>query len=241
MLIIPAIDIIGGRCVRLLQGDFDEATRYGDPYEQLTEFERAGAAWAHIVDLDGAKSGARRQTPLIARLASSSRLRLQCGGGVRSRDDLLALFDAGAVRIVIGSIAAKAPADVIRWIEEFGPEKICCAFDVRAGGDGAYCVAVHGWTRSGGILLDDALAAFPPGWLKHALVTDISCDGALAGPNIDLLTSVVAMRPDLCLQASGGVSSIADLDALRDAGAGAAIIGRALYERKLTLEEALGR
>lgn len=241
MLIIPALDLMDGRCVRLLHGDFDRATRYGDPIGQLGEFERAGAEWAHVVDLDGARSGARRQSALIARLAVSSRLSLQCGGGVRTREDLLALFAGGVQRAVVGSAAVKAPAEVNRWIEEFGAEKICCAFDARADDEGVWRVATDGWAKNAMLSLDDAISAYPEGGLQHVLITDISRDGALAGPNIGLLKSVIAKRPDLCVQASGGVSSIADLDALRAAGAGAAIVGRALYERKFTLEEALGR
>lgn len=241
MLIIPAIDLMDGRCVRLLHGDFGRATRYGDPLEQLAEFEGAGAEWAHIVDLDGARSGARRQSGLIARLAASSRVQLQCGGGVRTRDDLTALFDAGVARAVIGSAAVKAPEEVNRWIEEFGAAKTCCAFDARADSEGVWRVATDGWANDAGFSLDGALTAYPEGGLEHVLVTDISRDGALTGPNVALLKSVIEKRPDLRVQASGGVSSLADLDALAAAGAGAVIIGRALYERKFTLEAALGR
>lgn len=241
MLIIPAIDLMDGRCVRLLHGDFDRATRYGDPIGQLAEFERAGAGWAHIVDLDGAKSGARRQPELIARLAASSRMQIQCGGGVRTRGDLTALFDAGVARVVVGSAAVTASAEVNRWIEEFGAEKICCAFDVRADAGGVWRVATDGWAKDAGLSLDSALTAYPEGGLKHVLVTDISRDGALTGPNVALLKSVIEKRPDLRVQASGGVSSLDDLNALAAAGADAVIIGRALYERKFTLEAALGR
>ncbi len=240
MLIIPAIDLIDGRCVRLLRGEFDQATCYGDPMDQLAEFERAGASWVHIVDLDGAKSGARRQSSLIGKLAASSRIRLQCGGGVRTRDDISAMFDMGVERAVIGSAAVRSPADVNLWIAEFGREKICCAFDVRVGEDGEYRISLDGWTKDGGVALDDALAAYAAGGLKHVLVTDISRDGALTGPNFDLLQSILSSRPDFEVQASGGVSSLADLAALRAAGASAAIVGRALYEKKFSLEDALG-
>lgn len=240
MLIIPAIDLMDGKCVRLLRGDFDQATRYGDPFEQLAAFERAGATWTHIVDLDGAKSGARRQARLIEKLAASSRVNLQCGGGVRTRDDLAALLDAGVARAVIGSAAVRAPGEVNRWIEEFGPDRICCAFDVRADAAGSFRVSLDGWTKDGGFALGDALVAYPAGGLVHVLVTDITRDGALTGPNFDLLNSVRADRPDLKLQASGGVAAISDLIALRRAGVSGVIIGRALYEKRFTLEDALG-
>ena len=240
MLIIPAIDLLAGRCVRLLHGDFDRMTEYGDPFEQLAEFERTGAEWAHVVDLDGARSGARRQSEMVRRLVSLTDVRLQCGGGVRSRDDVLALLDAGVDRAVIGSAAVKAPTEVSQWIEEFGSEKICCAFDVRADESGDYRAAVYGWAEDGGISVEELFALYPAGGMKHVLVTDISRDGALTGPNIELVSTIIANRPDLSVQASGGVSSVADLSALRLAGAAAVIVGRALYEKKFTLEAALG-
>ena len=239
MLIIPAIDLIDGRCVRLFQGRFDRATVYGDPAEQLAAFEAAGARWTHIVDLDGAKIGARRQTALLERLARASTVKLQCGGGVRTREDVAALLDAGAARVVVGSAAARAPQDVNGWIEEFGADRICCAFDVRLDAAGVYSVSVDGWTKDGGRTLDFVLAAFDGGALKHVLITDISRDGALVGPNVDLVRSMAQSRPRLAVQASGGVSSLADLAALRATGAAAVIVGRALYERRFTLEDAL--
>jgi len=239
MLIIPAIDLIDGRCVRLFQGRFDRATVYGDPAEQLAAFEAAGAQWAHIVDLDGAKSGARRQTALIERLARASKINLQCGGGVRKQDDIAALLGAGAARVVVGSAAVRAPREVQAWIGEFGAERICCAFDARPDGAGGFAVSLDGWTKDGGPALDAALAAFDGGALKHVLITDISRDGALAGPNVNLTRSMVDARRGLAIQASGGVSSLADIAALRRAGAAAIIVGRAIYEKCFTLEDAL--
>jgi phosphoribosylformimino-5-aminoimidazole carboxamide ribotide isomerase len=241
MLIIPAIDLMDGRCVRLLRGDFETSTRYGDPAAQIKEFANAGAEWIHVVDLDGAMGGGRRQTALIAELARSAGVKIQCGGGVRLREDVVALIAAGVHRVVVGSRAARDPVEVNRWIEEFGAERICCAFDVRRKPDGGYGVAVDGWTADGGVSIEAALSAFPQGVLRHALATDISRDGALTGPNIDLLEFLMRTRPDIQAQASGGVSSLADLDALRRAGASAVIVGRALYEGRFTLEEALGR
>jgi phosphoribosylformimino-5-aminoimidazole carboxamide ribotide isomerase len=240
MLIIPAIDLIGGRCVRLVQGRFDQPTTYGDPFEQLAAFEAAGAEWVHIVDLDGARDGERRQTGLVGKLADATRVKIQCGGGVRRSDDLVALFDAGVARAVIGSAAVLKPAEVISWIQEFSADKICCAFDVRIDKTGDALVATHGWKDDGAISLDEALAQYPPGALKHSLVTDISRDGALSGPNAGMIEDLVGKRGDLSIQASGGVSSLADLSDLKKTGAAAAIVGKALYERRFTLEEALG-
>ncbi len=241
MLIYPAIDLIDGRCVRLLHGDFAHVTQYGDPVEQIQAFADAGAEWVHIVDLDAARSGERRQTLLVSRLVQSAAIRVQCGGGVRTREDLLAVLDAGVERAVVGSAAARNPAEVRRWIDEVGAERVCCAFDVRGDERGGYRLAADGWTTDSGASLKDALAAFPNGGLRHVLITDIARDGALGGPNLDLLRVAGRMRPDLDIQASGGVSSLGDLCALRKAGAAGVIIGRALYEGKFKLEAALGR
>jgi len=238
MLIYPAIDLIEGRCVRLALGDFDTVTAYGEPQAQLADFAAAGARWVHIVDLDGAKLGEPKQRKLVGVLARSVDVRVQSGGGVRTRDDVAALLEAGVARAVVGSAAVKRPEDVRGWIEEFGAERVCCAFDVRANGD-AFEVVVHGWRDGGGISISEALALYPPGALKHILVTDVSRDGVLSGPNIALIEGLVRARPDLDIQASGGVSNLEDLKRLRATGAAGAIVGRALYEKKFTLEDAL--
>jgi phosphoribosylformimino-5-aminoimidazole carboxamide ribotide isomerase len=238
MLILPAIDLKDGACVRLSQGRFDTATGYGDPFEQLAAFARAGAEWVHIVDLDGAKAGRPAQHDLIGRLARNEDVRLQSGGGIRERAHVEALLDAGVARVVVGSAAVRRPDEVREWIKAFGVERICCAFDVRAVGDD-FEVAVAGWAEAGGITLTDALGLYPVGALKHVLITDISRDGVLTGPNLQLIEGVLAKRPDLQVQASGGVASLDDLATLRASGAAGAIVGRALYERRFTLEDAL--
>lgn len=238
MLIIPAIDLREGACVRLLQGRFDAVSDYGDPFTRLHSFADAGAAWAHIVDLDGARLGRPAQGELIARLAGETGLKVQCGGGVRTRADVETLLQAGVARVVVGSVAVRTPTVVRSWIEEFGADRICVAIDVRAR-DGAYMVAADGWAREGGLTLPETLAAFPAGGIRHVLATDISRDGALTGPNIALMEQMRVARPDIQLQASGGVAQLEDIAALRKAGANAVIVGRALYERRFTLEEAL--
>lgn len=240
MLILPAIDLKDGRCVRLRQGRFDDATIYGDPFAQLQAFGEAGAEWIHIVDLDGARWGGPEQHGLIGQLARSSKVKLQVGGGVRTRDHAMSLLDAGVARIVIGSAAIRTPDKVASWIEDFGKERICCAFDLRAAkAEAAMEVVLDGWTWGAGATLGDALALYPEGALSHVLVTDIARDGVLTGPNVALIESLAKQRPDLRVQASGGVSSLEDLAALKRAGAAAAIVGRALYERCFSLEEAL--
>jgi phosphoribosylformimino-5-aminoimidazole carboxamide ribotide isomerase len=236
MLILPAIDLIEGRCVRLLHGRFDQATRYGDPAAQIAAFAAAGASWVHVVDLDGAKAGAPRQTALIAQLARAG-VKLQSGGGVRTRADIELLLAAGVARVVVGSAAARDPELARLWLHEFGAERICCAFDVR-GNAGGYEVATEAWREGSGVELTELLARFGDA-LIHALITDISRDGAMTGPNTELIAGVTRAYPALQVQGSGGVSCLQDLRALRQAGAAGAIVGRALYERAFTLEDAL--
>lgn len=238
MLILPAIDLKQGACVRLTQGRFDAVTEYGDPFARIRNFSDAGSTWVHIVDLDGARAREPVQHDLIARLVAETQLRVQSGGGVRTREHVATLLNAGVARVVVGSIAARDPESVRNWVTEFGAERICAAMDVRAAGDD-WEVAVDGWEVGAGLRLTDALAQFPPGSLAHILVTDISRDGALTGPNVSLMKAIRDARPDLALQASGGVSRLEDLAALREAGASAAIVGRALYESRFTLEAAL--
>lgn len=238
MLIIPAIDLQNGVAVRLLRGAFDAATQYGDPRGALLGFARDGAAWVHIVDLDGAKAGAPAQHELIGRLATEVNLKIQTGGGVRTRAHVETLLAAGVARVVVGSVAARQPGAVRDWIAEFGVDRVCVALDVRREASG-WAVAADGWASAAGRTLDEALADFPSGTLKHALVTDISRDGALTGSNTELMSAIVRARPDISFQASGGVADLEDIRAQRMAGAAAIIIGRALYERRFTLEDAL--
>jgi phosphoribosylformimino-5-aminoimidazole carboxamide ribotide isomerase len=238
MLIIPAIDLQNGAAVRLLRGAFDASTHYGDPREALRRFERAGANWVHIVDLDGAKSGAPAQHALIAQLAKETSVKIQAGGGVRTRGHVETLLAAGVTRVVVGSVAVRHPEEVRAWLTEFGSERVCVALDVQR--DGAtWIVRADGWASSTGRELQEVLSDFPPGILQHVLVTDISRDGTLTGANDHLMAALVEARPDLGFQASGGVATLDDVRAQRAAGAGAIIIGRALYERRFTLEDAL--
>jgi phosphoribosylformimino-5-aminoimidazole carboxamide ribotide isomerase len=237
VLILPAIDILGGKCVRLALGQFDDVTTYGDPMQQCTAFAAQGAQWIHVVDLDGAREGRPMQHNLLRQLTQCSTAKIQFGGGVRQFAHVQALFDAGVSRVVLGSVAVQRPQEVREWTASFGVERLCCALDVRPA-DGKYEVVVRGWTAGSGKDLTTALADFPPGSLKHVLVTDVSRDGVLAGPNVALMRSLATARPDLEVQASGGVSSIEDLRALRETGAAAVVVGRALYENRVVLEEA---
>lgn len=240
MLIYPAIDLLAGDCVRLLRGRFDAVTRYdADPLARLAAFETVGAEWVHVVDLDGAEAGEPRQYELVARMAASSRVRIQTGGGIRSQEDVVRLLDAGAERVVVGSLAVRRPDAVIEWLNRFGADRLTIALDVRVI-DGAPMVATDGWTKGSGLSLWQILNRLSPGRPRHVLVTEISRDGALEGPDLDLAAEIARRQPELAYQASGGVASLSDLTALKATGAAGAIVGRALYEGIFTLEEALG-
>ena len=238
MLILPAIDLIGGRVVRLLRGRFDAETAYGDdPVAQAGAFARAGARWLHVVDLDGARDGAARQTAAIAALAEVAGLRIQAGGGVRSAADVEMLLGAGVARVVVGSLAAYQPALLREWIGRFGADRITVALDAEVDG-GLPIVLARGWQERAGVTLWEALDALGPD-VAHLLVTDVATDGAMTGPNLELAREVMARRPAIAFQASGGVATLADIAALRSAGVPAAIVGRALYEGAFTLADAL--
>jgi phosphoribosylformimino-5-aminoimidazole carboxamide ribotide isomerase len=239
VLIYPAIDLRDGRCVRLMQGRFEEATVYDDdPFARLSRFAAEGAEWVHVVDLDGAEAGRPVQHALIERLAAKTGVNLQTGGGVRAAADVRRLLDAGVGRVVVGSAAVRASDAVRAWLAEFGPQRLCLAFDVLSA-RGGWDVVVNGWTESSDVSLASALALYPEGTAPHVLITDVSRDGAMSGPNLPLLAETVSLRPDLRVQASGGVARLEDLAALREIGAAGAIVGRAIYEGRITLTEAL--
>ncbi|MFN3353856.1 MAG: HisA/HisF-related TIM barrel protein [Brevundimonas sp.] len=239
MIVYPAIDLRGGVCVRLMHGRFDQVTQYDeDPLARLTTFAKAGADWVHVVDLDGAEQGRAVQHALIGRLASAGLAKIQSGGGVRAVADVERLLEGGVARVVVGSLAVSAPGTVTGWLERFGAERLTLALDVRIA-DGVPVPALKGWTEAAGIDLWTALGAYPEGLLKHVLITDVGRDGALTGPNLELLAEVRRRRPDLAIQASGGVSALDDLTAARAAGCAGAIVGRAIYEGRFTVEQAL--
>jgi phosphoribosylformimino-5-aminoimidazole carboxamide ribotide isomerase len=234
MILYPAMDLMGGKVVRLRQGRFDDSTMYAaDPAEALSEFAEAGAVWAHVVDLDGARAGEPVGHALIARLAATAGLKLQVGGGFRTREQVAAMLDAGASRVVIGSLAVKQPELVRAFLAEFGGERITLSLDVRLDGRTPR-VVTSGWTEESALSLWDAAALYPEA--RHILLTDIGLDGMLTGPNFDLLEEAAERLPAVQIQASGGVASLDDLRRLRSAGA---IVGKALWEGRFTLAEAL--
>jgi phosphoribosylformimino-5-aminoimidazole carboxamide ribotide isomerase len=237
MILYPAIDLMGGCVVRLAQGRFDEATTYeADPAEALAGFAEAGALWAHVVDLDGARAGAPVQHDLLAALARAGTLKLQVAGGFRTAGQLARMFDAGVARVVIGSLAVTDPDTAAALLGRFGGERITLALDIRIEA-GEPIVATRGWTEGSGRSLWDIAALYPAA--RHLLVTDIARDGMLSGPNVDLIAQATASLPRLALQASGGVASLDDLHRLEETGAAGAIVGKALWEGRFGLAEAL--
>ena len=238
MELIPAVDLRGGNVVRLFQGDFDAETRYtATPEELYTRYARAGATWVHVVDLDGARDGTAGNRPAIAALAALGRLRIQSGGGLRSSQAVRSLLAAGVERAVIGSVAVSAPDEVAEWFAEFGAERIVLALDVRIDASGTPRVATHGWREQSGLSLWDTVRPYLDAGLRHVLCTDVSRDGALAGPNLALYREAVDRYPGLAWQASGGVRDAADLRALAQVGVAAAVSGKALIEDRIPYEE----
>lgn len=238
MLLIPAIDLRHGRCVRLYQGDFAAETRYAhEPAELLARYRAFGASWVHVVDLDGAKDGALANRAVILSLAAESGVHLQVGGGVRSVETLAALLDHGVSRVVVGSTAVEQPREVMAWLERFGPERLCLAFDVRIDPHKEPRVRTRGWTEGGSLSLWRAVEPYCARGLRHVLCTDIGRDGALSGPNLDLYREALERFPNLAWQASGGVRDAADLAALAHLGLRAAVSGKALLEARMTREE----
>ncbi len=237
MILYPALDLMDGGCVRLNQGRFEEAVRYAsDPAEAIRAFARDGAEWTHVVDLDGARAGRPVQHELLARLAREVPLNLQVAGGFRERAHLEAMYDAGVARVVIGSLAVKAPDQVSAFFDLFGPDRIVLALDVRIEG-GVPMVAVGGWTQSAGRSLWEVAGEWPQ--VRHVLITDIGRDGMLAGPNVELVREAVERLPGVEIQASGGVAEADDLGRLAQAGAAGAVVGKALWEGRISVREAL--
>ena len=239
-VVYPAIDVRGGCVVRLRQGDYAQETRYAtDPLVLALEYAAVGARWLHLVDLDAAREGGYTLTPLLRELARDGRLSVQTGGGVRSIDDVQALFDAGAQRVVVGSVAIRDPDSVCAWLHRFGADRLVLALDTRRDADGAWRLPVRGWTETSGVELFALLNRYTAAGARHLLCTDIARDGMLGGPNADLYTSLVAQFPNFAVQASGGVRNASDLATLRTIGCAGAITGRALLDGALKIEEAL--
>lgn len=240
MMIYPAIDLINGQCVRLYKGQFESKTVYNsDPRDVAKSYYDAGAQWLHLVDLDGAKNPQHRQGQIIGDIVRGAGLKIQTGGGIRSRDDAVQLFDLGVARIIIGSLAVSNPELTASLFHEFGAEKICLALDVVPDHNGLFRVAVSGWQETSAQELTAVIDHYIHHGVQHLLCTDIARDGTMAGCNIALYQTLKRKFPMLNIMASGGVHTLDNLRELKQAGIDGAVIGKALYEGAFTLQEAL--
>ena len=230
--LIPAIDIIGGQCVRLTKGDYDQKTVYGEQLDMALEFERIGFQRLHMVDLDGAKSKHIVNGAVLRRVTTETQLVVDFGGGIKTDEDIEKAFAAGAAMVTIGSIAVTQPDLFMGWLEKYGAEKIILGADVRHGK-----ISINGWKEDSSEDLLPFLRKYIDAGVRNVLCTEISKDGTLAGPAIDLYKSVMDAYPELHLIASGGVSSKEDIEALDAAGIPAVVFGKAIYEGRIDLRE----
>jgi len=232
MEIIPAIDIIDGKCVRLSQGDYEQKTIYNEnPLEVAKQFEQAGLTRLHLVDLDGAKASHIVNHKTLQDIAKHTKLQIDFGGGIKTDEDIKIAFDSGAKQITAGSIAVKSRDTVLRWLDKYGAEKIILGADVKDG-----MIAVSGWQEKSSIDLFGFLRDYVAHGIKYVVCTDISKDGMLQGSSIELYKKILQQFPALKLIASGGVSDLNELNVLSETGLHGAIIGKAIYEGRISLE-----
>jgi phosphoribosylformimino-5-aminoimidazole carboxamide ribotide isomerase len=233
MKIIPAIDIIDGKCVRLSQGDYASKKIYSEnPLSIAKDFENHQISHLHLVDLDGAKSKKVINIEVLQSIAKATNLHIDFGGGVKSENDLKKVLDAGAKQVTAGSIAVKEPNTVKDWIKKYGSEKIILGADVKD-----QKIAINGWQEESEIIIFDFLKEFYSVGIRYVICTDISKDGMLQGASVDLYKQILRRFPDLQLIASGGVSNMDDLHELKSVGLYGAIVGKAVYEGNISLKE----
>ena len=230
--LIPAIDIINGQCVRLTKGDYDQKTVYGEPLDMALEFERIGFQRLHVVDLDGAKSKHIVNENVLKAITTETRLTVDFGGGIKTDEDIKKAFVAGAALVTVGSVAVTNPDLFMGWLEKFGAERMILGADVRHGK-----ISINGWKEDSGEDLLPFLQKYVDAGVKNVLCTEISKDGTLAGPAIELYQRIMEAYPELHLIASGGVSSKEDIEALDAAGIPAVVFGKAIYEGRIDLKE----
>jgi phosphoribosylformimino-5-aminoimidazole carboxamide ribotide isomerase len=233
MEIIPAIDLIDGKCVRLTQGDFAQKKQYNEnPLEVAKAFEGAGITRLHLVDLDGARQKKVINHKVLENLASNTSLHIDFGGGIQSDVDIKLAFNCGAKQVTGGSIAINHPEIFEKWITEYGAEKLILGADAKDG-----FIAVHGWQETSSVSIADLLLNYTQLGIEYSICTDVAKDGLLQGPSFGLYNEILNQFPKLKLIASGGVTTYDDLVKLKEAGLYGAIIGKAFYEGHLTLEQ----
>ena len=230
--LIPAIDIINGQCVRLTKGDYDQKTVYGEPLDMALEFECIGYKRLHLVDLDGAKSKHIVNDGVLRGITARTNLTVDFGGGIKTDEDIEKAFSAGASMVTVGSIAVTQPELFMGWLEKYGAERMILGADVRNGK-----ISINGWKEDSSEDLLPFLRKYIDAGVKNVLCTEISKDGTLAGPAIELYQEVINAYPELHLIASGGVSSMEDILALETAGIPAVVFGKAIYEGRIDLRQ----
>jgi phosphoribosylformimino-5-aminoimidazole carboxamide ribotide isomerase len=233
MEIIPAIDIIDGKCVRLAKGDYSQKKIYNEhPLEVARQFEDAGLKRLHLVDLDGAKAGAVKNWKVLETVAGKTSLQIDFGGGVKTEKDVHILFNCGAAWATVGSLAVKDENEFTRWLQQFGAGKFLLGADVKN-----EKIAVGGWLETTDIWIYDFIEKYIGKGILQLFCTDVAKDGLLEGPSTQLYKSIVTKFPDLYFIASGGVSSLQDLDELQNIGCKGVIVGKAIYEGRISLKE----
>lgn len=233
--LIPAIDIIEGKCVRLTKGNYAEKRVYDEcPEEVAKRFEDMGVRRLHVVDLDGARENHIVNYRALERITSCTNLAVDFGGGVKHSSDLCIAFDSGARYVTVGSLAATQPELLLEWADSYGADRFIVGADVLEGR-----VRIKGWQEDSGKLLEDFIDYYQAYGIRNVLCTDISCDGTLQGPNVDLCRKLMASFPDCKIIASGGVSSDADIRALEEIGVPAVVFGKAFYEGRIDLPSLL--
>ncbi|MBC7828673.1 MAG: 1-(5-phosphoribosyl)-5-[(5-phosphoribosylamino)methylideneamino]imidazole-4-carboxamide isomerase [Chitinophagaceae bacterium] len=231
--IIPAIDIIEGKAVRLTQGDYSQKKIYNEhPLEVARHFEDAGLKRLHLVDLDGAKDGKVKNWKVLETLAGKTSLIIDFGGGIKTEKDVQIVFDSGAALATVGSIAVKNENEFVNWLAQFGADKFLLGADVKD-----EKIAVAGWMETTNIWIYDFIEKYMQHGVQQIFCTDVSRDGKLEGPSVELYKNIIIKFPSLHFIASGGVSSMKDLDELRNIGCKAAIIGKAIYEGRISINE----
>ena len=232
--VIPAIDLIEGKCVRLTQGDYTTKKVYHeDPLEIAKSFEAHVVAKLHLVDLDGAKAGRIINYKVIEKIASRTNLSIDFGGGLKSDEDLKIAFDSGAKQITGGSIAVKNPSQFLSWLKIYGNEKIILGADAKD-----RKIAISGWLEESDITINTVISDYLNKGIKHVISTDIAVDGMLTGPSVELYSELInEFGSDLHLIASGGIKDLSDLEQLKEIGCSGAILGKAIYENRITLKE----
>ncbi|WP_331828672.1 1-(5-phosphoribosyl)-5-[(5-phosphoribosylamino)methylideneamino] imidazole-4-carboxamide isomerase [Candidatus Blochmannia sp. SNP] len=240
-MIIPALDIINGKIVRLYQGSYHMETSYGNPVSLLRQYICQGAKMIHLVDLTGAQNPSKKQSSLISQLIREATplSKIQIGGGIRNTTDIEFLLKAGATRIVFGSVAVTKPEMVRKWFEYFDPNHLVLAVDIRISSTKDRKIAIYGWKKETNLKLEQIIEEYYTIGLKHVLCTDISKDGTLLGSNISLYQSICRSWPKIFFQSSGGVYKLTEISKLRCAGVKSIIIGRAFLENKFTVAEAI--